>query len=567
MRSSNIRYGGETLLVYPARPQVTAAGKRGMALAGHIALGLATCAGLLALLPAGAAAAGPESAAAMYSPETVYAIDLTLPPASLEALENEPESDAYREGSFQIASTDGTPDGTGEFTAPRKVEVRLKGGNGSFRTMDEKAAFKLKFPKSELFLGLRRMTLNNMVQDPSMVHETMTYELFRALDLPASRTGYVFLRINGVPYGVYLNLETLDSISLARWFPSTRHLYEADAPGTDVTPGDEFEIDEGDDEDIADLEALVAAANDTAGDWSDGMAAVADLPQMAEMWAVERYAGHWDGYAGRLAPFRPNNYYLHSLDSGIFQMIPWGADQTWEEPLEFDEPAGGVLFNNCVADVSCAALYEGGLTDVAAILPALDLDTRAICSAELLAPWQTLEQPERREYDAAETEDGVADARTFIGLRPAELAGFLGADPPAVALGDGPCPEEAEKLPPPVTDPAAASPPSLGPPLPRARLRVGPVAVEGRWLKVGIGAAGPGTLRILVETRGPAGSKICGADKQLGAAGPVRLSCRLSPAAQRAREGQALKARLRVTFRAADGRLEKSARAIGLPPL
>ena len=39
----------------------------------------------------------------------------------------------------------------------------------------------------------------------------------------------------------------------------------------------------------------------TAGrrDWSNGLAAVADLEEMTRMWAVERYIGHWDGYAGR----------------------------------------------------------------------------------------------------------------------------------------------------------------------------------------------------------------------------------------------------------------------------
>ena len=32
-------------------------------------------------------------------------------------------------------------------------------------------------------------------------------------------------------------------------------------------------------------------------------------------------------------------------------MMPWGTDQTWErEDLEFDEPAGGLMFNKCLAE-------------------------------------------------------------------------------------------------------------------------------------------------------------------------------------------------------------------------
>ncbi len=56
--------------------------------------------------------------------------------------------------------------------------------------------------------------------------------------------------------------------------------------------GAAFEVDEGKGSKREDLEALIVAANDEAGDWSDGMGAVADLDEMTRMWAVERYIGH-----------------------------------------------------------------------------------------------------------------------------------------------------------------------------------------------------------------------------------------------------------------------------------
>ena len=48
--------------------------------------------------------------------------------------------------------------------------------------------------------------------------------------MPASRTGYAYVRVNGSDYGVYLNVETLDDVSLPRWFASTGHLYEGTYP-------------------------------------------------------------------------------------------------------------------------------------------------------------------------------------------------------------------------------------------------------------------------------------------------------------------------------------------------
>ena len=44
---------------------------------------------------------------------------------------------------------------------------------------------------------------------------------------------------------------------------------------------------------------------------------------------MERYIGHWDGYTDP-GVAQPNNYYLQSEDSGLFRMIPWGTDQTWD---------------------------------------------------------------------------------------------------------------------------------------------------------------------------------------------------------------------------------------------
>jgi hypothetical protein len=529
---------------------VGAIGDRRLRTGGFVAL---LCMVVLALVAAPASA---DEADWLYDPTKVVEIHLGgLSEAELDALEAEP--DEYQKGTFELQV-----DGVTKGVPLADVGIRRKGGAGSARPLKTgKSGLKVRFDefvKGQLFFGLKRLTLNNMIQDPSMVHETLSYRLFRALDLPASRTGYAFVTLNDDNYGLFLNLETLDKISLPRWFASTQHLYEADMPGTDVTPGDVFEVDEGDDEDIADLEALIAAANDTVGDWSDGMAAVADLAEMTRIWAVERYIGHWDGYAGRNAPFRPNNYYLHSLDSGVFEMMPWGTDQTWVVPLDFDEPAGGVLFNNCLDDPSCAALYESALGAVAAVIPGLELDQRARCTAELLAPWQQLEDPSRRETDAAEIAEGVADARTFISLRPGELADWLGTEDPEIPDNEEPCVEEPKEpevivpgLIPVRPDTVLLNPPPASElPEPILSLRLRSVTVDGRWLKARVVAPAAGKLKLIAKTAGKNGSAACGAQKKVEA-GAVFVTCRLSGAARGTLEEGPLKLNVRVVLRAA----------------
>ena len=505
---------------------------------------LAACLGALALLPAAAAA---DEAEALYDPGTVWVIDLQLPQASVEALESEPEGD-YQAGTFSVAPSDGTPDGVGAFSAPQAMEIRLK-GSASFRDLSEKAAFKIKFPKAGPFLGLRKMTLNNMVEDPSMTHETLSYALHRALGVPASRTGFVYLRLNDEDFGVYMNVENYDNVAMAKKLGSfdgdVQHVYEGEN-GADVKPEllGKFEVDEGPD-DISDLEELAAAVNETGSEpWSSVVSPHADLKEMTRMWAAEKYSGQFDGYAGGPAPDHPNNYFLATGPDGLFRMLPWGQDETWKEEnhLPFDGEAG-LMFEKCLADEACEGKYLDALKNLRSILPGLGLDALAGSTAGLLAPWQELEEEEsnRFEYDAAEIAAAVAETREFIATRPQELADFLPEDPPA-------------GLP-----PAGAPVATVAPP--KAKLRF--VSRKGKRLRVGVVSPSGGALKLTAKAAGRRGARVC-SSRTVVAAGPATVSCRLSRAALAQLDEGSL--RLSVSVRFLDDGLFRS-RQVRLPRL
>jgi len=383
----------------------------------------------------------PDLAAWMFDPATVVEIDLSLPQDSIDGLGEEPTT--YHDATFELTTAGGAYE-------PLAVGARLKGGLGSFRPLSGKAAFKLKFNHSvagQRFLGLKTLTLNNMVQDSSMVHEVLAYRAFRAAGIAAPRTGYAYVRVNDADYGLYLNVETLDEVSLPRWFESTQHLYEGEH-GVDTSVGNAnaYEVDEGSESDRTDLEALIAAVNDDSGDWSDGIAGVADLGELTRMWAVEKYIGHWDGYAGGpyQSPNHPSNYYLHSDAAGIFQMLPWGTDQTWGERLPFDA-RGGLMFDGCLDDASCAAMYREAVIDVRSLVSGLDLDALATTTAATLAPWQEIDP--RKEYSLAGIDAGVSATREFLQVRPGDVDAWL--------LGSVPDPPQ---------DPPDADPPDVSAP-------------------------------------------------------------------------------------------------------
>jgi hypothetical protein len=503
---------------------------------------VAWCLGLLAV-PAVAAA---DEIEWMYDPDQVVEIRLGgLSAEELDELEDKP--DEYVRGSFELLVN-------GALKGPllNDVGIRLKGGFGSSRPVKTgKSGFKVRFDefvKGQLFFGIKLLTLNSMIQDPSMVHETLTYELFHSLGLPASRTGYAFVDLNGNDYGLFLNLETLDEISLPQWFKTTGHLYEADVPETDVTTGSavKFEVDEGDEEDLADLEALITAVNYGAGDWSDDVSPSADLGQMTAQWAVERYVSHWDGYAGEADLFRPNNYYLHSDVAGIFQMMPWGTDQTWGFSMEFDKPAGGIMFNECLADESCKQLFLEGLTDVACVAPGLDLSERAGQLAAMLAPYQAKEDPDRREATAKEISAAVKEVEFLAAVRPEELEDYLTAEG-VLGRGPDPCalPPEPEKPTEPVVTPVT----HMGPPAPERGVRFGPTQLRGSSVSTRLDVPGAGAVTQVVSARID-GRRVraCSIWANAPGAGEVKVGCRLREQVRAARAEGLLKLRVRIAF-------------------
>ncbi len=473
-------------------------------------------------------AAAEDPAAAMYDPAAVWTIELTLPKASEETLEAEPTKD-YVEGFMTLRETGGTPGTEGPpVINAMKVGIRLKGNvGGSFRPLDTgKAAFKIKcnFESGKKCLGLKKITLNNMVQDASMVHETLAYGAFAANGVPASRSGYAYVRVNGEDFGLYLNVETLDDVALKRLFGSfddeVQHLYEV-GEANDVFPGGaaEFEVDEGDEVDRGDLEALAVAANGGGKPWATAVAPYADLAEMTKMWAVEKYIDHWDGYSGHAEEgTRPNNYFLFSEPSGRFKMLPWGTDQTWAPTKGFPkievtfDGHGGLLFDKCLEDAECGLSYWYALQEFAtAGIAALNPGALTTSTAALLAPWEQEEREHGRpEFDAGEVEEGIEETLEEIANRPGEASEWLATHAPPGAAA-------------PV---AIVETPPAGP-----AAHIGRAHVAGGILttKLQLLVSATVTMRAKIVTH-KGSISVCSDQLRAEKAGPVTLRCHISAA-------------------------------------
>ena len=313
---------------------------------------------------------GTDAAAVMFNPLMVNNFSMQMSEADFDSLKSPNVSWDY-EGDWRETRMSFTM--AGKVYGPYVVGVHLKGAWGSWRDVNGKAAFKIKMdayvPKQTLF-GVSRITLNNMVQDPGYVNESVTYRLFRNLGIPAPRTGYANVSLNGINYGLHLNVETPNKQMLKRWGISSKHLYKGAVPYfPDFYRGSEwtFAIESGSETNVSDLTNLIELQDLDGEAWWDAMSKITDMEMLTLGWATEYYTGHWDGYV-----LNRNNFFVNFDDNGKVLMIPWGVDQTWGGSLDYGS-SPSVMTNKCWYTEVCTETFRQSMAKVARIARGLDL--------------------------------------------------------------------------------------------------------------------------------------------------------------------------------------------------
>lgn len=312
-----------------------------------LALACAGCEEPVDLMDVDGQGRSPDSVAEFYAAETVWHVDILLPAESYETLLQFPRY--YVSGDVRIGDT-----------IVENVGIRLKGAF-SFQGLGGKSSFKVKFNEFEdgqRFLGLEKLTLNNMRQDPSQVHEWLAYQIFSAAGVPGPRSGFARVTVNGELYGLYANVETMDQRFLDDRFENGNgNLYEAPwGADLDEESVDLFEQDEGEDESRADLDALVLAVSAEGDSVFFGEDTTLDTEEFLRFVAAEAISGHWDGY------WKSNNYFLYheapvsGPNQGLWSFMPWGLDQSFGQALD-PFTSRGVLAEKCFSIPTCTAEY------------------------------------------------------------------------------------------------------------------------------------------------------------------------------------------------------------------
>lgn len=350
--------------------------------------------------------------------------------------------------------------------------VKIKGGCGSSRPLDEKPSLKIHLswdedpedttcPEERRLYSMERITLNNGVQDWSALHEHLSYQFYRMVGVTAPRSAAAVVYINDEYYGIYQHIETIDRHFLARHFDTSRGkgmMYEGSyhcdlLTGDDIAATDgtcwerEFDLDtcsgDPDPEDDLQFNDERTAAEDPwrlLREFKQAIEAIADpddyYPAITEIvawdefvagWAASSILWDWDNYA----QFQNNFRIYHDPGTDKWHYLPWGTDQTWIAEQVGDDPRirfgifdpTGDLARLCLeatgVDVSgrtCTEVYVAELYRQLDLFDAYDWIGTIDAWEELLDPYMQEDDP-HRSYGYGEWQDRVERIREFADRR------------------------------------------------------------------------------------------------------------------------------------------------------
>ena len=350
----------------------------------------------------------------LFAKESVLRIRVEMRPQELQSLRD--ESRKY------VCSTI-----SAEGRVYREVGIRLKGSTGSFRGVDDKPGLTLDFSRfvsGQKFHGLRKIHLNNSVEDPSYVNEQIGSELFRAAGVPTPRVTHALVELNGRRLGLYVLKEGFTEDFLSLYFRRVDgNLYDTDW-GHDVNKRMKRLSGRGPDDEQRDLRVLTEAALEPElGRRWQRLAEALDVDRFLTFMTLEVMICHRDGYS-----LARNNFRIYDdPESKKMIFFPHGMDQLFGK---FDMPwkprMAGMVAQSLMETSEGRLRYEKQFATLFTNLFVVDrLTNRVNQIVASLRPYL-----EKGEFKAVERE--AAEVRKRIARREVDLRKQLNQRDPAV---------------------------------------------------------------------------------------------------------------------------------------
>ena len=286
----------------------------------------------VAMLATLASTAEAQTADDLFAPRTLHELRIFMNSGDLQQLRETYDENTYYQADLEWRGL-----------RVRSVAVRSR-GTGS--RSDAKPGLRIDFDRfavGQRFLGLESLTLDNVLQDTSLIRESVTMALFAKLGQPAPREAYARLFINGIYHGVYSIVESIDPAFLARVFGDGGgyvfeyqwlNEYHGQYLGQSLdrykarfkAASHELEADSALYAPLHDLFREINAPASPA--WRESVERHLDVPGFLTHVAIETFVSELDGILGFWAM---NNFYVYRpTGSTRHSFIPWDRDNAFQ---------------------------------------------------------------------------------------------------------------------------------------------------------------------------------------------------------------------------------------------
>lgn len=217
------------------------------------------------------------------------------------------------------------------------VGVRMK-GNSTFSHPNNKKPFKVSFDEyvnDKLWDGMKSITLNNCYLDPTFMREKLHLDFCREAGIIAPRCTYANVYINGVLWGIYSMVESVDKKFLKHRFNNSNgnNFKAVDAFTNSIfsdlkwygplqsSYSNRYELKTNEEEnDWTDLLQLLDTLNNNVNT-ERALPTKMNLTTFYKQLAVDQILGNYDSYVGS-----GRNFYIYNVNKqGKFDWIAWDA--------------------------------------------------------------------------------------------------------------------------------------------------------------------------------------------------------------------------------------------------
>ena len=315
-----------------------------------------------------------ENSDYIFDQEKLHTIELNLPQASLDFLDDDPAAEEYVEGSLTFE---------GETISP--VGIRYKGSVGAyvncvsgndwtnpsgFKTCT-KLSMKIKINwegSDNKFYGLKKVQLHSLNNDPSQMRERLGYHLFREMGVPAPRCVHARVLVNGIYVGLFALTEQIDGrFTRYNYEDGEGNLYKELWPLTsnNQVPSEATFLSalKTNEDENPTVELLKGFAEEMRNSTAENQKSIVEnymnMEEVISYAVVDRTirnddgAFHWYCNGGTCAPH--NFYWYEEPNEGRVHLIPWDLDHSFENIISDQNPvvpiadAWGETRNNCEA--------------------------------------------------------------------------------------------------------------------------------------------------------------------------------------------------------------------------